>query len=100
MTGVCWVLSLVNLIFKDIQQVLTYVTIMLLVASPIAYTPDMLPPQLRLLIYINPLALFRGGIPVADRTRRAAALAHHRRQLLLCLRLRSCSVPGYSSARR
>jgi lipopolysaccharide transport system permease protein len=58
LSGVCWVLALVNLIFKDIQQVLTYVTIMLLVASPIAYTPGMLPPQLRVLIYINPLAYF------------------------------------------
>ena len=37
---------------------LTYVTIMLLVASPIAYTPDMLPPQLRLLLYVNPLGYF------------------------------------------
>ena len=58
LTGLCWILSLVNLIFKDIQQVLTYVTIMLLVASPIAYTPDMLPPQLRLLLYVNPLGYF------------------------------------------
>jgi lipopolysaccharide transport system permease protein len=58
LAGVCWVLSLINLIFKDIQQVLTYVTIIMLVASPIAYTPHMLPPQLQLLIYANPLAYF------------------------------------------
>ncbi|MGI8527814.1 MAG: ABC transporter permease [Pseudolabrys sp.] len=58
LVGLCWTLALINLIFKDIQQVLTYVTIMLLVASPIAYTPDMLPDQLRLLIYVNPLAYF------------------------------------------
>ena len=58
LAGVCWVFSLVNLVFKDIQQVLSYVTIILLVASPIAYTPDMLPAQLRLLIYLNPLAYF------------------------------------------
>lgn len=58
LAGVCWVLSLLNLIFKDIQQILTYVTIVLLVASPIAYTPDMLPAQLRLLLFVNPLAYF------------------------------------------
>ena len=58
LAGVCWVFSLVNLIFKDIQQVLSYVTIILLVASPVAYTPSMLPAQLRLLIYVNPLAYF------------------------------------------
>ena len=39
LAGVVWVLSLVNLVFKDIQQLLSYVTIVLLVASPIAYTP-------------------------------------------------------------
>lgn len=58
LTGVTWILSLANLVLKDIQQVLTYVTILLLIASPIAYTPDMLPPALRMLIYVNPLAYF------------------------------------------
>jgi lipopolysaccharide transport system permease protein len=56
--GVVWVLSLVNLVFKDIQQLLSYVTIVLLVASPIAYTPSMLSPKLQTLIYLNPLAYF------------------------------------------
>ena len=58
LAGLTWVLSLANLVLKDIQQVLTYVTIILLVASPIAYTPDMLPDALRLLLYFNPLAYF------------------------------------------
>ena len=53
-----WVLSLANLVIKDIEQILTYITIMLLIASPIAYTPDMVPGALRVLIYINPLAYF------------------------------------------
>ncbi len=34
------------------------VTIALLIATPIAYTPEMVPPALRLLIYVNPLAYF------------------------------------------
>lgn len=58
LAGLTWILSLVNLVLKDIQQVLTYVTIMLLIASPIAYTPDMLPSTLKVLIFINPLAYF------------------------------------------
>lgn len=58
LTGVTWILSLANLVLKDIQQALVYVTIILLIASPIAYTPDMLPPALKLLIYFNPLAYF------------------------------------------
>ncbi len=58
LTGIAWILSLANLVLKDIQQILTYVTILLLVASPIAYTPDMLPSSLAVLIYFNPLAYF------------------------------------------
>lgn len=58
LTGITWILSLANLVLKDIQQVLTYITILLLVASPIAYTPDMLPKSLSVLIYFNPMAYF------------------------------------------
>ena len=58
LTGLSWILSLANLVLKDIQQILAYVTIVLIVASPIAYTPDMLPPMLKILIYFNPLAYF------------------------------------------
>jgi lipopolysaccharide transport system permease protein len=58
LTGIVWVLSLANLVLKDIQQILTYVTLVLMVASPIAYTPDMLPASLNVLIYFNPLAYF------------------------------------------
>ena len=56
--GVVWVLSLATLILRDVQQVLAYVTIALLIATPIAYTPDMIPPALRLLIWVNPLAYY------------------------------------------
>lgn len=58
LAGLTWVLALANLVLKDIQQALTYVTIILLVASPIAYTPEMLPDELRLLFYFNPLAYY------------------------------------------
>ncbi|WP_193370340.1 ABC transporter permease [Pelagibius marinus] len=58
LAGLTWILSLANLVLKDIQQALTYVTIILLVASPIAYTPDMLPDALRVLLYFNPLAYY------------------------------------------
>ena len=58
LTGLTWILSLANLVLKDIQQILSYVTIILIIASPIAYTPDMLSPMLKILIYFNPLAYF------------------------------------------
>ena len=56
--GLVWVLALANLILRDIQQILTYLTIILLIASPIAYTPSMIPSLLRPLIYLNPLSYF------------------------------------------
>jgi lipopolysaccharide transport system permease protein len=57
-TGVVWVLSLLNLLVRDIQQLLAYVTMILLVITPIAYTPDMAPGQLRFIMYLNPLFYF------------------------------------------
>jgi lipopolysaccharide transport system permease protein len=58
LTGLCWMLSLVALLFRDIQQIIYYVVMMLSVLTPIAYTPSMVPPQLALLIYLNPASYF------------------------------------------
>lgn len=57
-TGVCWMLSLLALLVRDIQHILMYVTMLLLVVTPIAYTPDMIPAKLLLLMYGNPLFYF------------------------------------------
>ena len=54
-TGIVWVLSLLTLALRDIQQLLQYVMLILLIITPIAYTPDMIPAQLKLLMYANPL---------------------------------------------
>lgn len=56
--GVVWVVALANLVIRDIQQGLTYLTLALLIATPIAYTPDMIPATLQPLIWINPLAYY------------------------------------------
>ena len=56
--GVCWMLSLFALLVRDIQHILMYVTMALLVVTPIAYTPDMIPDKLLLLMYGNPLFYF------------------------------------------
>lgn len=58
LAGLSWMLSLLTLLIRDIQQVLTYITMLLLVITPIAYTPDMIPPQLKILMYLNPLYYF------------------------------------------
>ncbi len=57
-TGLVWVLSLANLVLPDIQQVLSYLMMVLLITSPIAYTPSMLPPGFSILIWLNPLSYF------------------------------------------
>ena len=57
-TGLVWGLSLANLVAKDVQHMLAYLIIMLLISSPIAYTPDMLSGAFRIMMYINPLAYY------------------------------------------
>lgn len=57
-TGVVWLTSLANLVAQDIQLLLPYVSIVLLLASPIAYTPDMLPDGLVRAVWLNPISVF------------------------------------------
>jgi len=56
--GLTWLLSLGNLVLRDIQQLLTYATLILFMVSPIAYTPDMVPRRLVAVTYLNPLSYF------------------------------------------
>ena len=56
MFGIVWVLALVNIAIRDTQYLINLVVIMLMIASPIAYTPDMMPEKMRLMIYLNPVA--------------------------------------------
>ncbi|QRN03378.1 hypothetical protein GH742_05580 [Legionella sp. MW5194] len=57
-TGIVWVLSILNLVLKDIQQSLSFVTMLLMIVSPIAYTPAMVPKTLKLIIYLNPFSYY------------------------------------------
>jgi lipopolysaccharide transport system permease protein len=56
--GVTWFLSLLTVVARDFQYVLAVLMLVLLVASPIAYTTDMIDGPVRILIYVNPLAWF------------------------------------------
>jgi lipopolysaccharide transport system permease protein len=58
LVGLNWILSLLNVIVRDLQTLITAVLMFLLVASPIAYTPDMVPPSLQFLVTANPFAYF------------------------------------------
>jgi lipopolysaccharide transport system permease protein len=60
-TGIVWVLALASLVFRDIQQSLTFVTMALMVVTPIAYTVDMVPRAVRAVVYVNPLSYFVFG---------------------------------------
>lgn len=61
-SGIVLTLSLASLLLKDIQQVLGYVTMVLLIASPIGYTPSMVPPGLQRWLLVNPLAHYINAI--------------------------------------
>ena len=56
-----WFISLLNVLFRDIQNLLTPVLIIMLIISPIAYTPSIVPHSLRPLIILNPFSYFVVG---------------------------------------
>jgi len=53
--GVGWLLSALNVIFRDIAQAIGIFVLFLMIASPIGYTADMIPRRLLPLVWINPL---------------------------------------------
>lgn len=57
-TGIGWMFSLFSLVARDIQYGLGIFTMLLFVLSPFAYTPEMVPPALKPIIYLNPLSYF------------------------------------------
>lgn len=56
--GIAWVLSIINLVIRDVQQILSFITMTLMFISPIAFTPEMVPSQLKLIMYLNPFSYF------------------------------------------
>jgi len=53
--GLGCLLSLLGLVLRDISFLIQYITIALLVVTPIAYTPEMIPNNIKPLLYMNPL---------------------------------------------
>ena len=53
--GLMWLLSALNVFFKDLTQMIGVVILFLMLISPIAYTAEMIPPNLLPLMYPNPL---------------------------------------------
>lgn len=53
--GIGCLLSLLGLVMRDIGFLIQYIVIALMVVTPIAYTPDMIPEKIKALLYLNPL---------------------------------------------
>lgn len=56
--GLGWILSLVSLVVRDIQQGLALILMILMIMSPFAYTPDMVPSSMKMILYFNPLSYY------------------------------------------
>jgi lipopolysaccharide transport system permease protein len=53
--GVAWILSACNVFVPDLGQIMGIVILLLMIASPIAYTSDMVPDNIRTILGVNPL---------------------------------------------
>lgn len=58
LVGAIWLLSLVNVLVRDLQSFMNALLMILFVASPIAYIPEMVPSSLAPLLALNPLSHF------------------------------------------
>ena len=53
--GIVWILSSINVVMKDLQNVISIIVIMLMMISPIAYPVSAVPENLRVFMVINPI---------------------------------------------
>lgn len=74
LAGISFFLSIMGTLLKDMQQLIAYISMIIMLASPIAYTESMIPESLRLYIYLNPFSF-------------------------LIQSYQSCFVPGYFAER-
>jgi lipopolysaccharide transport system permease protein len=56
--GITWVLSLIGLVFKDVKLIVQYALTIAMITSPIAYTIEMIPVNLKWIVWLNPFAHF------------------------------------------
>ena len=59
--GIVWFLSCVNILYRDISQVIGLLMVLLMFLSPIAYTQAMVPAGFELLVTLNPLSYLIDG---------------------------------------
>lgn len=56
LTGLAWMAGSIGVLVPDIVQVLNIVVMLLMFVSPIAFTPDMVPPQFAFAVRLNPVS--------------------------------------------
>ena len=56
--GLSWILSLLSLIAKDIQHGIGLILMLTTFLSPFAYTPEMVPSGLKIILLFNPMSYF------------------------------------------
>ncbi len=59
--GLVWFLSCVNIIYRDTSQVVVLLMVLLMFVSPIAYTQEMAPAGLKLVVELNPISYLIEG---------------------------------------
>ncbi len=59
--GLVWFLSCVNIIYRDTSQVVILMMVLLMFVSPIAYTQEMAPAGLKLVVELNPISYLIEG---------------------------------------
>ena len=58
LSGLAWILSMLNVVFRDLKDLISVIMMMLFIASPIAYTPSMVPDSMKFLLLLNPFAYY------------------------------------------
>ncbi|MFX4262070.1 ABC transporter permease [Pelotomaculum propionicicum] len=54
-SGLIWILSSINVYARDLQNIVSVLILFLMLVSPIAYTEDMIPPEMRPFLAANPV---------------------------------------------
>lgn len=63
--GIVWVLSAVAVVVPDVAQVVNVALLLFMFVSPIGYSIEMIPPQARILVYVNPMTYLIEGFRFA-----------------------------------
>ena len=55
LAGVCWIVACVGVLVPDTTYVINLVATLLMFVSPIAFKPEMVPPRLQIVVWLNPV---------------------------------------------